>query len=141
MNTVEGLKALPSILQRLLDKRDELQLTIDDCYKPFRDVIKEVFNTEMSWCYIDDIDIGLSNSNVCFCLRYRSDDECEGTYNYPIEAFVSADALRKYISDEAIKEQERLQVKRAADKLAAEKQREIDERETYLKLKHKFEGA
>lgn len=141
MNTIEGLKLLPSTINRLLEKRDELQLTIDECYKPFRDIIKEVFNNEMSWCYIDDIDIGVSDSNVCFCLRYRSDDECEGTYSYPIEAFVSADVLRKYISDAAIKEQERLQVKREADKLAFEKQRENDERETYLSLKKKFEGA
>lgn len=100
MNTIDGLKALPNIIKILLDDRDEIQLKIDACYKPFRDIIKEVLVVARGGSvYINDIDIGVGDNNVCFTLRYYSDDECEGTYSYPIEAFVSTDTLVKYIMD------------------------------------------
>jgi hypothetical protein len=142
MNTVEGLKALPNIIKILLDDRDEIQLKIDACYKPFRDIIKEVLVVARGGSvYIDDIDIGVGDSNVCFALRYHSDDECEGTYSYPIEAFVSADTLVRYIMElNERKAQEEL-AKKAHNERWAKKQLEDAERMQYLRLKDKFEGS
>jgi hypothetical protein len=141
MNTIEGLKALPNVINNLLDQRDAIQEQIDACYKPFRDIIEEVFCQELKSCYIDDIDIGVGESKICFALRYSWDDECEGTYSYPIESFVSAQTLRKYISDQIIEKQRQAEEKKEALRLAAETQREKAEKEMYLTLKKKFEGA
>ena len=101
MNTIDGLKQLPSIIKNLLDQRDAIQLQINECYKPFRDIIVEVFLHSKEWgnsLYIDDLDIGIDENHVCFCIRWRNDDECESTHSFPIEAFVSADALRNHIA-------------------------------------------
>ena len=138
MNTVEGLKALPHIIKLLLDKRDELQTTIDECYRPFREIIQEVFLVD-GYLYVDDIDIGVGDENVSFALRYRSDDECEGTYSYPIEMFVSTDTLRKYIEGEKVrKEQEKNALAEYKERMANKHLEDI-EREQYEKLKKKFE--
>ena len=138
MNTINGLKALPGIIQQYESEIEQLEYKKQQCYKPIVDIIAEVFKNEMRWCYIDDIDI---RSNVHFAFRYYTDDECEGTYEYPLEAFVSAETLSKHIVDEnekaakaaiALKEEEEQKTK---DGIAAL------EREQYERLKKKFEGS
>jgi len=107
MNTIDGLKQLPSIINNLLDRRDDIQLQIDACYRPFREIIQEVLVDPMvkGRCspsfYISDMDIGVSEEYVCFYIRDHMgiyDDQVVGTYKFPIEAFVSADALRNHIA-------------------------------------------
>lgn len=141
MNTIDGLKALPSIIEKLLNDRDAIQLQIDECYKPFRDIIQEVLVVKIhdNFVYIDDIDIGVGDKNVCFALRYNSDDECEGTYSYPIEAFVSADTLWEYITEQNMQKAKAEIAKKEHNERMAKKALEEAERETYEKLKKKFE--
>jgi len=109
MNTIDGLKALPSILNNLLDQRDAIQLQIDACYKPFMEIIQEVLVDPMikgryaPSFYISDIDIWVHEGYVCFCIRDhlgKYDDAVVGTYKYPIEAFLSVDTFRKHIANE-----------------------------------------
>jgi hypothetical protein len=108
MNTIDGLKAIPNVLNILLDERDAIQGQIDSCYKPFRDIIQEVMIDPYAKglapsLYVDDMDIGISEDFVCFCIRDHLgtyDDQVVGTYKYPIYAFVTATDLRTYIANE-----------------------------------------
>ncbi len=100
-NTIEGLKKLAVILNDLFDKRDSIHSQIDDCYKPFKDIIGEVMIGEQTSpkLYVDNIVVG--EDSVCFVIRNfmgMYDDEVTGTYKFPIEAFVSADTLRNHIA-------------------------------------------
>lgn len=142
MNTIEGLKKLPSIIEKLLDERAVIQGQIDECYKPFRDIIVEVFLHGKEWgggLYVDDIDIGIGEENVSFCIRWRNDDECESTHSYPIEAFVSADTLKEYLVEQNIRNAKAELAKKAHNEWWAKKHLEEAERATYEQLKKKFE--
>ena len=100
-NTIEGLKKLAVILNDLFDKRDSIHSQIDDCYKPFNDIIEKVFihNREYgNGLYIDDM--SFDEDGVSFDIRWREDDEVESRHFYPIEAFISAETLTKYLCDE-----------------------------------------
>lgn len=105
MNTIDDLKKLAGIIEKLRNDKKAIELQIADCYMPFKEIIKEVIKEVLlnvdGYLYIDDIDI--VNENLCFALRYCYDDECEGTYSFPIESFVSADTLRKHIWNESSK--------------------------------------
>ena len=110
MNTIEGLRQLPYMIKTLLDRRDNIQLKIDSCYKPLKDIIQEVMikpyviGLSPSF-YVNDEDIGISEDFVVFVIRDylgKYDDQVVGTYKFPIEAFVSADALRKYIEEHKV---------------------------------------
>lgn len=137
MNTIEGLKQLPSIVQKLLNERDTIQGQIDVCMKPIEDICKEVFNA--SHKYVDNVSI--CEENVSFCMRDIYDQEILDSYSFPIETFVSADTLRKYIDDKKKQEDEAKLAKEEHNKRMAEKALAESERETYEKLKKKFEGT
>lgn len=141
MNTIEGLKKLPSIIQKLLIERDSIQSQIDGCYKPIIDIIKEVFIEQAKWWYINDNDIDMDIEYVRFSFRDRYDDEIVDTHSFPIETFVSADTLRKFIADKEKRKLEAKLAKEAHNLLMAKKALEESERATYLALKKKFEGT
>ena len=142
MNTIEGLKKLVIILNDLFDKRDSIHSQIDGCYKPFKDIIKKVFihNKEYgSGFYIDDV--SFDEDEVSFAIRWNNDDEIESTHCYPIESFVSAETLTKYLCNEQEKKAKAEIKKKQYNEYMAKKYLEEAERETYEKLKKKFEGA
>jgi hypothetical protein len=99
-NTIEGLKKLAVTLNDLFDQRDSIRSQIDACYKPFKDIIEKVFihNKEYGSClYIDDV--SFDEDEVRFVIRWNNDDdnEIESIHCYPIEAFISAETLTKFI--------------------------------------------
>ena len=138
MNTIGGLKALPGIIQQYESEIEQLKYKMAQCQKPIKDIIQAVFRDQMGWAYIDDIEIG---NNVHFVIRYHSDDECEGTYNYPLEAFISAETLLNHIVDENEKKAKAAIALKEEEGRKAQKNVEVWEREQYERLKKKYEGA
>lgn len=144
MNSIEGLKKFLSIVERLRDDMDNVQSQIDACYRPFRDIIVEVFLHSKEWgngLYLDDTDIGVSDNDVSFVIRWRCDDEVESSHCFPIEAFVSAQTLSQFMCDRNEAEAKAKIAKEEHNKRYAEKALEESERANYEKLKKKFEGA
>lgn len=141
MNTIEELRALPKIVANLEQKKCEIQGQIQEYYKHFEGIIKEVFIHINQWGSRSSIgSLEISDGFVKFIVYPYDDYDGEG-YTFPIDTFLSAETLKNYIEEENKRIEEENKKIEKLKKEQNEKERYECDRRIYERLKKQFEGT